>query len=222
MAHTSVFRWIEGSGLLVLAPGDRGSSDLRAETISRAAADGALVCAMVNGIGESADALMDDIAQLGAPSGYVVDLVTEDDESIENQLRDAGIIIIESGKDVPSTRSALLGAAERGIRSAYQRGAVVLAEGLSALLFGRWVMREDRVLSDGLNWLSGALILPTSQNLTELVKPVLLNHPSAYAVGIGGRSALALGPDDQVSVWGEGQIAVTLGTEYGQSSVGSL
>jgi hypothetical protein len=217
MPRTSVFQWIEGSGLLVLAPGQRGSSDLRAEAINRAASDGALVCALVNGVDADADALLDDLEQLGAPTGYIVDLVTEDDDTIEAQLRDAGIIVIESGSDIQTARSSLIGAAQRGIRAAYEHGAVVLAEGLSALLLGQWVMREDHVVIEGLGWVTESVIVPTTVQLSELVKPLLVQHPHAYAVGIGLNTALALGPGAQVSVWGSGQIGVSLGTDYGHS-----
>jgi hypothetical protein len=222
MPSASVFRWIDGNGILVLAPGTRGSSDIRAEVIGRSAADGALVCAIVNGLGAAADALLDDFEQLGATSGYVVDLITEDDATIETQLGEASIIVIESGKDIQTARSALLGAAERGIRAAYARGAVVLAEGLSALLFGRWVMREDHTLVDGLNWLSDALVVPTTHELSQIVKPILQQRPFGYAVGIGGSSALALEASGQVTIWGEGQIAVTLGRDYGQTGEAPL
>lgn len=218
MPHASLFRWIEGNGQLIIAPGTTGSTDIRAEAISQAPSGGALVCAMVNGLGEAADALLDDLELLGAPAGYVVDLVTEDDETIETALRDASIIVIESGRDIASARSALLGAAARGIRAAYERGTVVLAEGVSALLFGEWVLREDGSTAEGLGWLAEAVIVPGIDRLSERVKPLLTEHPHGYAVGIAGSTGLAFGHGARVSVWGEQQVGVTLGTKYGQSA----
>ncbi len=216
MPRANVFRWIEGNGLIALAPG-QGSSDLRAEALGRAAADGALVCALANGIGASADALLDDLEQLGAPTGYVVDLVTEDDDTIEGQLGEAGIIIVEASKDIHGARSILLGAAVRGIRAAYERGALVLVEGPSALVFGEWVMKEDQSVTEGLNWVAESIIVPMAAGLSARVKPLLLKHPHAYAIGIDPNAALALGPGASVSVWGSGQVGIALGTEYGQS-----
>ena len=218
MPQASVFHWIDGNGLLILAPGTPGSSDIRAQAIGRAPSGGALVCAMVNGLGDSSDALLDDLEQLGAPAGYLVDLVTEDDETIEQALREASIIVIESGRDVQSARSALLGAAQRGIRTAYEQGAVVLAEGNSAVLFGKWMLAENAAVLDGFGWISEAVIVGVQGELSEQVKPLLAEHPHGYAVGITGNTALALGPGAQVSVWGDQQVAITLGTQYGQSA----
>lgn len=218
MPQASVFRWIDGNGLVVLAPGTSGNSDIRAQVIGRAPAGGALVCAMVNGLGVGSDALLDDFEQLGAPTGYMVDLVTEDDETIEAALRDASIVVIESGKDVPSARSALLGAALRGIRAAYEQGAVVLAEGNSALLFGQWMLTQEGGVLDGLGWLSDAIIVGEHGELSEQMKTLLADHPHGYAVSITGNTALSLGPGAQVSVWGEQRVAITLGTRYGQSA----
>lgn len=218
MPQASLFHWIEGNGQLVIAPGTTGSTDIRAQAVSQAPSGGPLVCAMVNGLGAAADALLDDLEQLGAPAGYVVDLVTEDDETIETALREASIIVVESGRDIETARSALLGAAQRGIRQAYEQGAVVLAEGTSALLFGEWVLRQDGTVTEGLGWLSEALIVPITDGLSDRVKPLLAERPYGYAVGISGNTALALGPNARVSVWGEKQVGVTLGTKYGQSA----
>jgi hypothetical protein len=217
MPRASVLHWIEGRGWLVIAPGIQASHEIRARAINRAAADGALVCALVSGHSPSSDALLEDFEELGARSGYLVDLVTEDDETIEARLSEASIIVIQGGSDISSIRSALLGAAERGMRAAYERGALILAEGLSALLVGKWVMREDHVPVSGLDWLFGSIIIPVTAGLAELAKPVLTQQSGSYAVGISQGTALVLGPDGEVELWGDQQVAIALGTEYGHA-----
>jgi hypothetical protein len=216
MPSASVFSWIDGRGWIILAPGAAGDSDIRAQAIQRISADGALACALVNGETIAGDQVLDDLEDLGAPSGYIVDLVAEDDEMIEARLRDASFILIESGKNIDSVRSTLLGAGERGIRQAYEQGAVILAEGLSAVFLGRWLMHESGNLVAGLDWLDSALIVPTANDLTRLVKPVLDEYPDSFALGIGAATALVLGPDGQVETWGSRHISVTLGSQYGK------
>jgi hypothetical protein len=216
MPSANVFSWIDGRGWLILAPGSAGDSDIRAQAIQRISADGALACALVNGETPAADRLLDDLEDLGAPAGYLVDLVAEEDALIEARLRDASFIVIESSSSVDGVRSALMGAGERGIRAAYENGAVILAEGLSAVFMGRWLMREGGTLVNGLNWLEASLIVPVANDLTMLVKPVLDEYPDIFALGVGAQTALVLGPDGQVETWGSRQISVTLGSQYGK------
>jgi hypothetical protein len=215
MANSSIFRWIDGRGWLILAPGDKGNSDIRAQAVQRVSADGALACALVNGDATLADRLLEDLEDLGAPSGYLVDLVTEDDETIEARLSDAGLIVVESGRDMATVQSALSAAAERGMRRAYEQGAVVLIEGFSAIYFGQLALLEKGILADGLGWLKQSLIVPTAYNLSQLIKPLLDPRPDHFGIGIGVNTALALGPDGQIEVWNEQNIAVVLGKDYG-------
>ena len=200
----------------MLAPAAVGDSDIRAQAIQRISADGALACALVNGESASADQLLEDLEDLGAPTGYLVDLVSEDDEMIESRLRDASFIVLESGSSVDAVRSTIVGAGERGIRQAYENGAVILAEGLSAVFMGRWLMREGGTLVNGLDWLQASLIVPVTTDLTALVKPVVDEYPDIFALGIGVQTALVFGPDGQIETWGKRQIAVTLGSHYGK------
>jgi hypothetical protein len=215
MANSSIFRWIDGRGWLILAPGDKGSSDIRAQALQRLSADGAVACALMNGNMLTGDSLLEDLEDLGAPSGYVVDLVTEDDATIEMRLGDAGLIVVESGRDMATVQASLTPAVARGCRQAYEQGAVVLIEGFSAIYFGQLALMEKGILVEGLGWLKQSLIVPTANNLSQLIKPLLDPRPQYFGVGIGVNSALALGPDGQVEMWGEQRIAVVLGKDYG-------
>ena len=42
----------------------------------------------------------------------------------------------------------------------------------------------------------------------------MTSEPGAVALGIGSDSALALGPDGQLEVWGEQQVDVALGPAW--------
>jgi hypothetical protein len=214
MPSASVFRWMDGGGWLVLAPGSVANSDIRALALARVASGRLLACALVNGDSDDSDKMLEDLEELGAPTGYLVDLVAEDDETVESKLRDASIVVVESAASLRAAKASLTGAAERGIRAAYETGAVVLIEGLSAVFFGRLATQEDGQAVVGLGWLVDSVIVPTAQDLSTLVKPVLQTHSHLYAVGIGAGTALALGPNGEVEVWGARQIAVTLGQVY--------
>jgi hypothetical protein len=126
------------------------------------------------------------------------------------------MIVVEGGAHITDLRSSLLGAAAEGMQAAFANGAVILVEGLSAMVFGAWVALESGKLLDGLAWLENALVVPgiTSVSESEQAKDVLGSQPTGIAIGIGVGSALALGPDGEVETWGRRQVTVALGGEY--------
>lgn len=213
MAAGNVFRWKEGNGWLVLSGGTGNASEIRAQVLGRASAEGGVAYISLN---PEDDSVLDDMDDLGAPAGYLVDILREDDETIVKQLQESSIIVIQDSSDIISLLSALRGAAEQGLTLAYERGTIVLVEGLAAHLFGTWVIADTSEPISGLSWLAEGLILPgiTSIADSEIAQQVLKANPTAIAVGIGSRSALALGPEQQLDVWGDREITVGLGSAY--------
>jgi hypothetical protein len=213
MARNSVLRWLDGRGWLILSGGHDGDSEIRAQAIGRSSADGGVAYVTMGGdsaLGEKALADMDD---LGAPSGYLVDVLSEDDATIQKKLADAGMIVVESGTDLSDLRSGLMGAAAEGMKTAFENGAIILVEGLSAAVFGRWVVLESGKSVSGLAWLDNALVVPGVVSVSET--PTAFNaQPSALAVGLGVGSALALGPDGELETWGRKQVTVALGPKF--------
>ncbi|MBZ0283599.1 MAG: hypothetical protein K8L97_22880 [Anaerolineae bacterium] len=216
MARNNVLRWLDGRGWLVLSGGHTLGSEVRAQALGRAAADGGVAYINLGGNTGSGEQALADMDDLGAPPGYLVDVMTEDDQTIEGKLADAGIIVIEAGSNLIDVRSAMLGATVQGMQTAFQNGAVILAEGLSAGVFGEWVVLETGILTNGLKWLENGLVLPGVTAVSESVvgKSVLNSQPLAIALGIGAGSALALGPDGEIETWGNKQITVALGRDY--------
>lgn len=213
MARNNVLRWLDGRGWLVLSGSP--SDEIRALALGRAAADGG-VAYVTFGQSIEAEKTLADMEDLGAPSGYLVDVLTEDDATIHTRLGDASLIVITGGDSVDEMRSALLGAAASGIQEAFANGALILAEGLSAMLTGAWVISDSGALTPGLEWVDGALIIPalTSVVGSQQAQEVLAAQPMGIAVSIGAGSALALGPDGEVETWGQKQVTVTLGRNY--------
>src|SRR5262245_3139964 len=96
MPSRNVFHWVDGRGWLVLPGGPERAGALRARAVARAAADGGMACISVSGV-DAGEKLLDDLADLGAPSGYLVDLAAEDDQTVESRLSEGGMVIIGGG-----------------------------------------------------------------------------------------------------------------------------
>ncbi|MBZ0297102.1 MAG: hypothetical protein K8L99_31375, partial [Anaerolineae bacterium] len=152
---------------------------------------------------------------MGAPTGYLVDIYAEDDRTIQQRLGEASVIVIGDTNQVADLRSALVGAAIAGIQNAFQNGAVVLAQGLSAMLFGAWVV-ENGQLNAGMEWLEDAFVVPglIGEVAEAAARELLLQKPAAIAVHIGPDSALALGPTGEVQPWGKREVKITLGQSF--------
>jgi hypothetical protein len=212
-----VFQWLDGRGWLVLSGGADTGGELRATALARSSADGGVACVALSSDPGAGDRLLDDVEDLGAPSGYVVDVAAEDDQTVHAKLGEAGVIVILTDGTAESVRSALTGAAIEGIQIAYQNGAVVLAEGACAMAFGGYLVTPEGGVAPGLGWLTDALVLHGVESAAAQAKDLLAVQPNGIAVGIGVGSALALGPDGQVETWGKGQVTVSLGADLGGS-----
>lgn len=208
MPAQSIFRWVDGRGWLIFSGGE--SDEIRALALGRAAADGAVACVSLSG---DPDRLLDDVADLGAPSGYLVDVFGEDDQTLQDKLAQAGMIVITGGDSPVDVRGALRGAALEGIEAAFANGAILLLEGFSATAFGAWII--DERIEPGLEWLQGAAVLTGVDQAAAYALPVFEAQPTGIAVAIMPGSALALGPDGQIEKWGEGAVTIALGPAYG-------
>ncbi len=212
MASNAILRWMDGRGWLILSAS--GDDEVRAMVLSRASADGGVAYISMGGV--EAEKTLADMEDLGASSGYLVDVMAEDDATIRQKLSEAGIIVISAEVDTLDARDGLMGSAISGIQDAFANGAVVLAEGESASVFGTWVMLDSSNIISGLDWLESALVLTGVTSVSESyeAQTVLSAQPAAIAVGIGFGSALALGPDGEVETWGNKQVTVALGRDY--------
>jgi hypothetical protein len=209
MARNNVLRWKDGRGWLILS--GAANSDIRALALGLAAADGGVAY-----LGRDAEQVLDDMEDLGAPAGYIVDVLAEDDEAIRARLADAGMVVIGGSSSASEARSGLMGAAVGGMETAFGNGAIILAEGQSAAAFGTWVAESNQLMS-GFDWLESGLILPgvTSLGESDPARDTLNKEALAIVIGIGEGSALALGPDGEVETWGAKQVSIALGSNYG-------
>jgi len=214
MPAQNVLRWQDGLGWLVLSGGRMALSEVRAAAIERVTADGALVCLSL-GNPAAADALLDDMQELGASSGYLVDALAEDDETIVKRVGEAGLVVLSSDLPARDAYSSLAGAVMEGVQVAYERGAVVLAEGGAAAAFGRYIV-DDGQVTQGLGWLhDGALLADVASAAdSPQAQTILSQVPEVVVVGVGVGSALVLGGAGTVETWGKQQVTITLGRAY--------
>lgn len=218
MASNSVFRWQDGRGWLVLSGGHDDDDEIRARALERMAADGGLAyVAMGTADAEVAERILDDMVDLGAPSGYLVDVLSEDDDSIYARLADAGMIVLGNAADVLTMRTNLHDAVLRGILAAFENGALILAEGNGAAVLAAWILAPNGQAEAGIGWLENSLVIPaiTSVKDEPRAKAFLLAEPAGIAIGIGVGSALAFGPDGELEPWGKREVTIALGARYG-------
>ena len=192
MARNNVLHWRDGRGWLVLSGGAVEGSAVRAQAIGRMAADGGVAYVSLGATTNVAEAALMDMEDLGASSGYLVDVMSEDDDTIRTQLADAGMIVIDADTDARSVRSGLFGAAVQGMESAFANGAVILAEGVCAAAFGQWIMDDSEQLIEGLGWLDQSVIFPGVVSIADSIpgRTALQQSPVALALGIGVGSAI--------------------------------
>ncbi len=212
--EAQILKYISGKGWLVFSGGNTTGSEVRAQALARAGGYGTTV--YISLADDGGDSLMDDLEDLGARSGYFIDLDYDSPEEIEEQMKMASVIVIEMGSSLDALYRALKGAALEQIQQAYQRGALILLEGLAINLFGRWVVSDNGELLEGFNWVHNAFIEPESMGIDDsrAVQAVLREIADAVAINIARGSALVLGAEGQLELWGERQVTISLGSNY--------
>ncbi|WP_119065286.1 Type 1 glutamine amidotransferase-like domain-containing protein [Aggregatilinea lenta] len=216
MPQVNIFRWREGGGWLVVSGGGAVLSEdvqsIEARVLVLTHSQGPIAYIWAAGDIDAADAHMDSLQELGARTGYLVDILTEEDDVLFRQLNEAGVIILGGGPRVDVLADALSGVVLRAIEDAFARGATVYAVGESAGMLAAYSVRDDTILP-GIGWLAGALALPGySADQADRLRDLVYAHPEAYGLGLAVGAAMAFGPQGEVEVWGNRQVTVSLGT----------
>ncbi len=204
--------WLESNGWLALSGGADRRSEIRAQALSRANADGAI--AYISLAGDMGDALMDDLAELGAPTGYLVDLADSDNNAIHERLRAAGMIVIEPGEDIRQLKRLMSQTVAHALKEALNHGALILFEGLAATLAGEYIVQPNG-MAKGLKFVRNVYIASdvSSALATQAAQKVYLAQPEAALIAIDRGAALVLGPNQHIETWGRPQIVFRLGSE---------
>ncbi len=205
----SPFSWHASNGWLVLSGAPDPLSEIRARALSRNNAVGAI--AYISLAADMGDALMEDMADLGAPTGYLVDLEEQDNNEIYERLTAAGMIVIEA--DCAGSRLLRLMTATpmHAIKDALSRGAVILFEGAAATIVGERIVTPASQIEKGLNLLSNAMVLPDTNDVdSQAMRDLHRQLPDTAMIFLERDAALVLGPDQHIETWGEGQVTIRL------------
>ena len=204
-------RWHASNGWIVLSGSADRLSDIRASALSRYHADGAI--AYISFLDDLGDALMDDMAELGAPTGYLVDLDETDNNAIYERITGAGMIVIEANQADERLIRQMSGTALHAMKEVLSRGAVILFEGAAAALAGEHVRTTDGNISKGLSLVENVMFAPDVSSIAEdeAARSAHDELPDAIIIGLAPGSALVLGPEQQIETWGKQQVTLFLG-----------
>jgi hypothetical protein len=222
MPQVNIFQWRSGNGWLVLCGGGPLESDdmlsVEAEMLGHTVSQGPVAYIWAASDLETADHHMESLRDLGARTGYLVDILTEEDDRLFRQLNEAGVIILGDGPQTDTLRQGLVGPALRGIEDAFGRGATIYAVGRSAAVFGSYAVGDD-ALVQGFDWLAHSIIMPTyTPPEVDELRGWVRQVPNGYGLGLGQGAALAFGPASEVEVWGSAAITVSLGRGFDSGS----
>ncbi len=211
MLDSLPIRWLESYGWLVLSGSADAHSEIRAMALSRCNAGGAV--AYISLAADDGDALMDDMVELGAPAGYLVDLEDPDNNEIHERLSHAGMIVIEAGHDIQRLKRLMTQTVLHALKSALQDGALVLFEGLAATLAGSYYMKTPGKVASAWKLLEEVYVAVDVKSFleTEAARVVLRQQPHAVGIAIDRGSALVLGPQQHIETWGDKEITFSLG-----------
>ncbi|MGV2434724.1 MAG UNVERIFIED_CONTAM: hypothetical protein LVT10_07390 [Anaerolineae bacterium] len=117
MPIKNLFEWKDGAGGLIFSGYPNVSSSVRPTVLERVHADGGVAYVCMDGDIHATEQVLEDFQELGAPSGYVVDLLADDDDTLYRRSVEAGLIVLSS----PSLHPALfprlsIGSCPQGVR----------------------------------------------------------------------------------------------------------
>lgn len=220
MPQTSIFQWRDGGGWLVLTGSDDFASDqmnsILANTLARVISLGPIAYIWAAGDVDVADKHLELLADMGSSTGYLVDAISEDNETLKEQIEQAGLIILGDGLNVAHLHGALEGVVIQAMTKAHQTGATILGIGAGATMLGQWLLNEEMQAQPAFGWLKNALVV--LDNLENETHEFLRYQPTAYGLGLAKGSGIAFAPDGAMEVLGNQQIRVTLGKELTQGN----
>ncbi len=211
MLELTPFSWLPSNGWLVLSGRADALGEIRALALSRHNAGGAI--AYISLADDLGDALMDDMAELGAASGYLVDLDEQDNNEVYERLSTATMIVIEADGERERLGRLLRRTAVHAMKEALNHGALILFEDAAASTAGQYMLGTDDQVDAGLDFLHNAMVLTDVSSVAEhaALRSARVQLPDTVFVGLASGSALVLGPDEQLETWGERQVAISLG-----------
>ncbi len=218
MGQKGPLRWRSGRGWLVLCGGEEAEEAHRM-ALARSAPEGLVVVAAAADDPGPAQRYERQYRAWGSPPCRILALRTREDAlqaAPARLLLGAGLILIADGDVRRLLETFFDTPALQAMITAYHSGAVVLGIGAGAEAMGTWVLRPGWADAWGAwGWLPGAFVVSHyTPEAARALQAALHRHPFAYGIGLAPGAALALGPEDQIERWGEGEITVIFGARW--------
>ena len=212
MSATLPISWLESNGWLVLSADADPLSEIRSLALGRCNASGAI--AYVSFAADNGDALIDDMVELGAPSGYLIDLQDSDNNAIHEQLSRAGMIVIEAGNDIDRMKRLMTHTVAHALKEALEYGSLILLEGLASTLAGSCYIDGNGDICDALKFIQNSAILTGTGSIvdSESAQRILLTQAEMVCIAIERGAALVLGPEGHIETWGDNAVTFSLGS----------
>jgi hypothetical protein len=221
MPQTSIFQWRDGAGWLVLSGGGDfhtgQTEEVDLHVLTKTLSLNPLAYLWSASDIENADDYLTYLQDLGGRTGFLVDLTSEQDSALQEQLKEAGIIILGDGSQPERLVKALTPPIKAAIDHAYREGATIYAQGKLAALLAAWMPGPSLSLQPGWDWLTKAIVVSPyqakddSQPLKNWLGQQL---PTMFGLGIPAGTALAFSPQGTLETWGQGQATVFLGRDF--------
>lgn len=210
MSVSAPLKWLPSNGWIVLSGYADALSEIRAQALSRYNGSGDI--AYISLAEDLGDELMDDMAELGASSGYLVDLEEQDNNEIYERLSAAAMIVVDAAGQSERLLRLLRRTAIHALKEALNRGSLLFFEGAAAAIAGEYILTSDSRIESGLNLVQNTLLATDVSSIAgdAALRCARAELPDATFLGLTTGSALALGPDGQIETWGERQVAISL------------
>ena len=237
MPQKGPVRWLDGEGWLVLLGGGdfrRGETDqVDAQLLSVANLDRPMVVLTGGGRSSEAEAILDHYTQMGGPGGeaFVLSEFANSASSYANSassygqldapevltlIREAGIIYLGGEDPIALVTNLHESLALRHIVEGYStlQGLTLIGAGAGAAALGRWVFTPEppHQQAMGLGFVMNAVVVPhfTTTENSPILRALPQISDDLLGLGIPNKTAMALGPQEQLEMWGEGQITAVV------------
>ncbi len=221
--------WLDGDGWLVLVGGgERGAGDLDAvdaHVLSVTNLDRPMVVLLSEGTSADAEAVLEHFAALGGPGGeaFVLAQMTRGElaaPALLTLLEEAGTLYLGGEDPLPLVRTLYRTPALERIARGFTslQGLTVIGVGGGAAAMGAWMIDRSGSPVRGFGFVQNSLIVPhfTGAEEAPALRRALRDLPGLLGLGIPDGTALALGPQGQVEMWGEGQVTAVIHTDEGE------
>ncbi len=130
-------------------------------------------------------------------------------DALEDALTEAALVLLP---DLADAETYIRGLGQTDavdfLLAALDAGVVIVAEGAAAESLGQQIAAEDgQSGAPGLGWIPGAII--QTHFSEDAINPSILNRNDRFRIGLPAGVSIALGPEEEREIWGEGKPTIT-------------